>query len=56
MNNYNALIDLAIFGVALLILGCVMWRIERRPKRGATPESNKNQIIMHQRVRRLENE
>lgn len=56
MNNYNALTGLAIFGVLLIALGLAIWWFDRKPKRGATAEPDRAKIVMHQRIRRLENE
>lgn len=53
--DYNPLIDLAVFGAFLLAIGAVIVYMERRPKRGATP-ATRQQIIIHQQVRRIENE
>ena len=50
---YNALVDIAVFGVLLLVMGLVIWW--PRKERGATPAEDW-QIIQHQKIRRLEND
>lgn len=51
---YNALIDLAVFGVILSGLGLTLWWFDRKPKRGAT-KAEQYEIKAHQDIRRLEN-
>lgn len=50
MDNYNALIDLAIFGAFLVTLGVTVMVLDKRNTRGATV-ANKQQIRAHQRRR-----
>ena len=50
--NYNVLIDLAILGGAVCILAMLTFRLDR-PKRGATPEPDRQKLKDHQAVRRI---
>jgi hypothetical protein len=50
--NYNPLIDIAIFSVALIILGLII-RATEKPKRFATPEQNLKKLKEHQEIRRI---
>lgn len=49
--TYNALIDLAVFGLFLITLGATVMVLDKRNLRGATP-ANKRQIKAHQHHRR----
>lgn len=53
--NYNILADLAVFGLFLMALGVTIVVMERKARRYAVPELDKEKIRMHQRIRRLEN-
>ena len=50
--NYNPLIDIAILGSALVVLGLII-RATEKPKRFATPEQNLKKLKEHQEIRRL---
>ena len=50
--NYNPLIDIAVLGSALIILGLII-RATEKPKRFATPEQNLKKLKEHQAVRRI---
>lgn len=52
---YNAAIDLMIFGLFFIGIGLVIFFTERKPKRGAVPDTDVN-ILMHQRIRAIEND
>lgn len=50
--NYNPLIDIALLGTALAIVGLII-HVTQKPKRGATPEPDRKKLREHQAVRRI---
>jgi hypothetical protein len=50
--NYNPIIDIALLGTALTIVGLII-HATQKPKRGATPEPDRKKLEEHQAIRRL---
>ena len=50
--NYNPIIDIALLGTALAIVGLII-HVTQKPKRGAILEPDRQKLKEHQAVRRI---